>query len=103
MRSISALHRPDPARVRTELEVLGHGEVDEGAAPFGHVRDPDLAAASGPPLSCLPSSSITPERDTIPEIARSVVVFPAPFAPSTATTSPSRTTRETSYSACTGP
>jgi hypothetical protein len=30
-----------------------------------------------------------------PEIARSVVVFPAPFAPRTATTSPSPTTNET--------
>ena len=26
-------------RVRAEAQVLGHGQVDEGAAPFGHVGD----------------------------------------------------------------
>ena len=46
---------------------------------------------------------MTPLRETVPEIARSVVVFPAPFAPSTATTSPSPTVSDTSCSACTGP
>ena len=71
--------------------------------PSGTWAMPAFAADSGPPLSCLPSSSIAPDRETVPEIARSVVVFPAPFAPSTATTSPSRTTSETSCSACTGP
>jgi hypothetical protein len=42
---------------------------------------PVFAAASGPPFSVFPSSSIVPLRETVPEIARSVVVFPAPFAP----------------------
>ena len=50
---------------------------------------PARAADSGPPFSCLPSISIAPVRETVPEIARSVVVLPAPFAPRTETTSPS--------------
>ena len=71
--------------------------------PSGTCAMPARAAASGPPFSCLPSSSIAPLRETMPEIARSVVVFPAPFAPRTATTSPSPTVSETSRRAWTGP
>ncbi len=51
----------------------------------------------------LPAKRIPPLRETVPEMARSVVVLPAPFAPSTATTSPSATSSETPWSALTGP
>ncbi len=51
----------------------------------------------------LPSNKIVPERRTVPEIARSVDVFPAPFAPRMATDSPSSTLRETPCSAWTPP
>ena len=50
-----------------------------------------------------PPKTISPAVRTIPEIARSVVVLPAPFAPSSATTSPSSTESETSWSARIGP
>ena len=50
-----------------------------------------------------PAKAIRPLRRTAPEIARSVVVLPAPFAPSTATASPSPTLSETPCSAVTCP
>ena len=64
---------------------------------------PARATASGPPRSGWPANVIRPDRRTVPETARSVVVFPAPFAPSTATIEPSGTSSETPCSACTGP
>ena len=51
----------------------------------------------------LPAKRIAPWRATVPEIARKVVVLPAPFAPSTATTSPSATWSVTPCSARTCP
>ncbi len=50
-----------------------------------------------------PPNDTFPERRTVPEMARSVVVFPAPFAPSRATTSPSSSVSVTSCSALIGP
>ncbi len=48
----------------------------------------------------LPSKVTVPPFDgSRPEIVRSVVVLPAPFAPMSATTSPSFTSKETSRSA----
>ena len=50
-----------------------------------------------------PAKRIAPLRLTVPEIARNVVVLPAPLAPRTATISPSATVSETPCSALTGP
>ena len=71
--------------------------------PSGTWATPAFADASGPPRSGLPSSRISPLRLTVPETERSVVVLPAPFAPSTATTAPSGTASEIPRSASTGP
>ena len=71
--------------------------------PSGTCAMPARAAASGPPLSASRRARSSRSGVTVPEIARSVVVLPAPFAPSTATTSPSPTVSETPRSACTGP
>jgi hypothetical protein len=54
-------------------------------------------------LSDLPARRISPLLRTVFEIARSVVVLPAPFAPRTATTACSATSSETPCSALTGP
>ena len=64
---------------------------------------PARATPSGPPWSGFPANSMRPERRTVPDTARSAVVFPAPLAPSTATTEPSGTSSEIPRSACTGP
>src|SRR5439155_5893348 len=71
--------------------------------PSGTCAIPRRATASGARGSRSPAKTSSPLRRTVPEIARSVVVFPAPFAPSTATSSPSSTSSETPWSALTGP
>ena len=53
--------------------------------------------------SGLPSKTSEPSVATMPEIARSVVVLPAPFAPSSATISPSSTVSEMPCTAATCP
>ena len=93
-----------PRRVGAEPQVLLDRQLGEGAAALGDVRDAELrdrlrAAAA----ERLPAKMISPLRLTVPEIARSVVVLPAPFAPSTATIWPSSTASETPSSARTGP
>src|SRR5438067_225037 len=61
---------------------------------------PSRATASGERLAMLlPANAILPLRLTVPDTARSVVVLPAPFGPSTATNSPSPTSSETPCSA----
>jgi hypothetical protein len=64
---------------------------------------PSRAARSGERPSRRPSKVIAPRVATVPEIARSVVVFPAPFGPRTATISPSSTVSEIPCRAWTGP
>ena len=64
---------------------------------------PWRATPSGDRAIPEPANVIAPERRTVPEIARRVVVLPAPFAPSTATTSPSPTSSETPCRALTAP
>jgi len=56
-------------------------------------------SAGGRPVIELPAKWISPVVLTIPLIARSVVVLPAPLAPSSATTVPSSTFSETPWSA----
>ena len=80
-----------PLAAVAEAEVLGHGEPEEQAAVSRDVRDAEpcprarLDRGSGrrPRSGCCPAIGWTR-----PETARSVVVFPAPLAPSSATTSP---------------
>src|SRR5262249_60432332 len=50
-----------------------------------------------------PAKTMSPLLRTVAEIARRVVVLPAPFAPRTATISPSPTTRSIPCKACNGP
>ncbi len=51
-----------------------------------------------------PRKKISPRRGRrSPDTARSVVVFPAPFEPSSATISPSCTSRASPWSTCTSP
>src|SRR5215208_1486295 len=72
--------------------------------PSGTCAMPARATASGPRRDTLrPSKTTSPFVRTMPEIARSVVVLPAPLAPSSATISPSFTSSETPCSALTGP
>ena len=55
------------------------------------------------PASSLPSSTIEPVVDTIWQMARSVVVLPAPLAPRMTTTSPRSTVKSTPWSTSTLP
>ena len=70
---------------------------------------PSTIAAAGSPFSRRPSNSrvpsvmAPPHMRSVEETARSSVVLPAPLLPSTATTSPSATDRDTPRSACTTP
>ena len=70
--------------------MLGDRQPEEHPAPLGHVGDAELGAGGGRALAMsAPSTRIVPAIGrTSPEIARSVVVLPAPFGPSSATTSP---------------
>ena len=72
--------------------------------PSGTWAMPRRATPSGPTRwSERPANRMLPERRTVPETARSVVVLPAPFGPSTATTDPSSTASEIPCSTWTGP
>src|SRR4051794_13321432 len=72
--------------------------------PSGTCATPPRATASGVARpSRLPPSTMSPLRRTVPDTARSVVVLPAPFAPSSATISPSSTVSDTLWSATTWP
>jgi hypothetical protein len=55
------------------------------------------------PLRLAPSKRMLPRVLTIPEMARRVVVLPAPLGPSSAATSPCSTRRLMPCSARTGP
>src|SRR5512132_2292611 len=72
--------------------------------PSGTCATPARATASGLLRAiCLPSNTISPVWRTVPDTARSVVVLPAPLAPSRATISPSATVSETPCRALIGP
>ena len=72
--------------------------------PSGTCATPCRATDSGVARARrLPPSTTSPVRRTVPETARSVVVLPAPFAPSSATISPSSTVSDTPWSATTWP
>jgi hypothetical protein len=88
MRSISAttvfLSLGDGA----ELQVFLHRHGGEGAA-LRHMRDAGRTAFRSLPESGLPSNSIAPVDRTMLQIARKVVVLPAPLAPSSVVRLPS--------------
>src|SRR5512133_3392388 len=72
--------------------------------PSGTWATPSRATRSGPLRATFrPATTISPERLTVPETARSIVVFPAPFGPRTVTISPSSTVSETPCSASIAP
>ena len=87
------------------LEVLEHGHPREELAALGRLRD---AAADdvvrGGVRDVLAAELIRPRRGWLsPLIERSVVDLPAPFAPSSVTISPSRTSSEMPFSAWIAP
>ena len=55
------------------------------------------------PTMSLPSKRIVPSVRTMLQIARSVVVLPAPLAPSSVVMPPSGMSKPTSYSDCVWP
>ena len=57
----------------------------------------------GMPLMSLPSKRTRPSRRTMLQIARSVVVLPAPLAPSSVVMPPVSISKPTSYSDCVWP
>ncbi len=66
------------------------------------ILTPSLAAAAGTGATARPPTRIEPEAGArSPATDRISVVFPAPFSPASATTSPARTVRFTSVSAVT--
>src|SRR6266516_4848882 len=72
--------------------------------PSGTWAMPRRAIASGERRAIRrPAKVISPLFRTVPEIARSVVVLPAPFAPSSETACPSSTDSETPWRALIGP
>ena len=72
--------------------------------PSGTWATPSLTICSvARLLTSLPRIVTLPCGLTIPQIARRVVVLPAPLAPSSATVWPSSTLKETSSSTFTGP
>ena len=73
-----------------EAEVLGDRQAEEDAPPLGHVRDAVASAGARRQRGEIAAVEQTRPAEglTIPEMTRRVVVLPAPFAPSSATTSP---------------
>ena len=72
--------------------------------PSGTCAIPSLAIDSGArPAIRFDANAISPVFRTVPEIERSVVVLPAPFAPRIDTACPSSTASETPCSARIGP
>ena len=84
------------SRVGAHVEVLDHGHAREDAATFGRLADAELDAL----VRRHRGDVVAVEHDQpdvtgrTPEIAFSVVVLPAPFAPMSVTISPSSTSKE---------
>src|SRR5581483_9497897 len=94
----------EPCRVKAPSRRFSHTVSSENVPrPSGTCAIPSRATDSGVPRSSRSAKTTVPPRRTMPETARSVVVFPAPFAPRRATISPSPTVRVTPCSARTGP
>ena len=106
---IKALHGVSLAVGEGELVALlganGAGKTTTLRAVSGTVRRTGRISLAGRSVerrsSERPASEIRPARRTVPETARSVVVFPAPFGPRYPKTSPSRTARSTASTSST--
>ena len=85
------------------LGANGAGKTTTLRAVSGTVRRSGDILLGGKPLRGGPEAAAKAGIAHVPETARRVVVLPAPFAPSTATTDPSGTSSEIPRSACTGP
>ena len=75
----------EPLAPVPEAQVLGHGQAEEQAAALGHVGDAEAGArrwAIARRGRSRTGGSGRSSGATSPEIARSVVVLPAPLAPS---------------------
>src|SRR5512132_174761 len=93
--------RPPTAPIRRFSHTVSSGKSPR---PSGTCAMPSRAANSGLRRAIpRPAKTMSPDVRVMLEIARSVVVLPAPFAPRSATTSPSSTRSETPWSARMGP
>ena len=92
-------------KVRAHHQVFVHGEVGEHHAPLGHVRKAELHdLVRGQTGDVLAVVEDLPARGfTRPEMARSVVLLPAPFAPMSVTMLPAGTDNEMPCSALMAP
>ncbi len=91
------------AQVRAHLEVLEHGHGPEQPAVLGDDREPALDAARGRhagDVLASETSAAPSAAGTIPRIVFSVVDFPEALPPSRHTSSPSPTSRSTSWRMC---
>src|SRR5215218_3168150 len=105
MRSVFARSAFWPPRTTAPMRMFSQTVSSvKSPRPSGTWAIPSRATLSGlRPVIDRPANVIWPAVLTMPHTARSVVVFPAPFAPRRATTSPSSTVRETPCSAVIGP
>ena len=91
------------ARPQPERDVALHGQVREQREALEDHRHAALARARRRATSSPPINTRPPWISSSPAIARSSVDFPEPEAPSTATSSPGATARESSRNASTPP
>ena len=92
-----ALHVAIAADVGAQAQVLHHRELHEQLAALRDVRDAqgdDLLRGAAVDAVAM-YSTVPPVRRRRPEMTRSVVLLPAPFAPRSATIPPSGTSSET--------
>ena len=93
------LGRGDPGHRAREAQRLVDPQVGEDPAALRDVDDAaarDLVRRACPSATCRRDETSPAISGSIPDRARSVVVLPAPFAPSRATISPSLTSRSMS-------
>ena len=91
--------RPRPPDMSAEEQVLAHRQVAENAAALGHQGDPrldDLVGRQRRQLAAAEGYRSPGRQSASPAITLRSVLFPAPFAPSMATTSPASTARSMS-------
>ncbi len=97
--------RPVAARHGAELKIFLDGEAHEGAAAFRHVGDAEPHDVLGRLARDLAGrgSGSSPVVRTMPQTERSVVVLPAPLAPSSVVMPPSAIDRSSPCSTCVAP
>ena len=99
-------HRaPVGADIGAEAQVLLDRQIGEGAAPVGHMRDAEARDRLGRKAADRPAARAgrRPRGGSGRRAPCSVVVLPAPFAPSSAVTPPSSTAKSRPNSAWIGP